>query len=96
MTWIIPTVPLPKGIVRSVIQECGDFDRRAYARAYYHAVRKHKLVRKPLTAEQKARRTAKAKERYESNPQHFRALARANYWRHRDEYAAKSKARKSK
>lgn len=90
MSWIAPTVAdIPAG---GQFRSEGEFNRRAYDRAYYHAKRKGK-ERKPLTAEQKERRRIQARERYAANPEHMRALARANYWRHRDEYALKSTER---
>jgi hypothetical protein len=90
MSWILPTLDaLPTGgKVRSV----GAFDKRAYHRAYYHAKRKGK-PQKPATAEQLAKRAAAQRRRYYANLERFRANARANYWRHRDKYAAAARER---
>lgn len=91
MTWLLPTaaaVPLG-GEIRNV----GRFDRRAYDRAYYHAKRKGR--KQTYTPEQIARINERAKARYHANPERARANARANYWRHRDEYAAASRKRQA-
>lgn len=97
MTWLLPTADaIPTGgTVRSIVTEGEKRDLRAYNRAYYHAKRKGKRV-VVLTPEQRARRSAQQKARYHANPEHHRAIARANYWRHRDEYLAKARERARK
>ena len=59
-------------------------ERRAYHRAYYHEKRKGRIVRKPLTAEQKARKSVLRMALYHRKIEHERALARARYRRKRD------------
>lgn len=89
MSWLLPTTAsIPSGgSCRSV----GKFNRRAYDRAYYHAKRKGR--KQERTPEQKAARSAAQASRYRKRLEHMRALARANYWRHRDQYAAASRER---
>lgn len=93
MSWILPNAAIiPAG---GEIRSGGEFDRRAYDRAYYHAKRKGK-PRPPLTEAQKARRRQTAREYYHRNIERVRANARANYWRHHETYAASSRERSRK
>lgn len=95
MTWLLPTQIPTGGVIRSVVK-LDQRDVRAYNRAYYHARRKAKIDRKPRTPEQRARERELFKARYNANPEKYRAIARENYWRHRDEYAAKARAYQAK
>lgn len=69
--------------------------RTAYDRWYYHAVRKPKGYKQSLSAAQKAKRNARQRQRYIDNPDHMRALARANYWRHREKYKEANRLREA-
>lgn len=95
MTWLTPGIEILEGLAAAQIRTVGTGttrSRRAYDRAYYHAKRKG-TPKPPLTAEQRARRAETQAARYRANPEKFKANARANYWRHRDEYAAAARER---
>ena len=92
LNWIFPTLDvLPfGGSIRSV----GEFNVRAYNRAYYHAKRKPR--RQTYSAEQLARRREQRAAAYKANIERERANARARYLRNRERYAAASRERQRK
>lgn len=75
MSWLLPKAIPTGGTIRSV----GEYNRTAYDRAYYHAKRKPR--KQTYTADQKKRRADQYMARYWADPEHFRALGRAAYWR---------------
>lgn len=91
MNWLLPGVEqIPTGgDVRCV----GEFDRKAYDRAYYHTVRKGVKKTQTFTPAQRARQNKRRKKLYHDNLERERANARARYWLHRDKYAAASRKR---